>query len=135
MATILSVLAGIVVALAACWAALAVVMWRLHPGDASVRGTLRLLPDVIMLTKRLATDRTLPRTLRMRLWLLLGYLISPIDLIPDFIPVIGYADDAIVVTIVLRSVVRSAGEDALARHWPGSQDGLAVLRRSAGLTP
>lgn len=57
----------------------------------------------------------------------------PFDLIPDFIPVIGYADDAIIVAAVLRSVVRRAGADAVRRHWPGTQDGLAALWRAAGL--
>ena len=63
---------------------------------------LRLLP-------RLAADRSLPRGVRVRLALLLAYLASPIDLVPDFIPVIGYADDAIIVAAVLRSVARQAG--------------------------
>jgi uncharacterized membrane protein YkvA (DUF1232 family) len=133
VATILWLLVGVVVALVVCWAVLAVLMLRLNPGEASVRETLRLVPDVIRLTKRLAKDPTLPRGLRIRLWLLLGYLVCPIDLIPDFVPVIGYADDAIIVTVVLRSVVRAAGTDALARHWPGSPDGLAALARAAGL--
>jgi uncharacterized membrane protein YkvA (DUF1232 family) len=70
---------------------------------------------------------------RVRLWLLFGYLAMPFDLIPDFIPVIGYADDAIIVAAVLRSVVRRAGADAVRRHWPGTQDGLAALWRAAGL--
>jgi uncharacterized membrane protein YkvA (DUF1232 family) len=50
-------------------------------------------------------------------------------LIPDFVPVLGYADDAIIVALVLRSVSRSAGSDALAEHWPGTPEGLAALRR------
>jgi uncharacterized membrane protein YkvA (DUF1232 family) len=66
---------------------------------------------------------------RIRLALLLAYLALPIDLIPDFIPVLGYADDAIIVALVLRSVSRSAGSDALAEHWPGTPEGLAALRR------
>jgi len=61
-------------------------------------------------------------------------LAFPLDIIPDFIPVIGYADDAIMVCAVLRSVVRRAGPDAVRRHWPGSPDGLAALWRAAGLT-
>ena len=69
----------------------------------------------------------------LRLWLLLAYLALPIDLVPDFIPMLGYADDAIVVAIVLRSVVRRAGADALTRHWPGTRDGLTALRRLARL--
>ncbi|PWI10208.1 hypothetical protein DIZ27_14200, partial [Streptomyces sp. NWU339] len=94
---------------------------------------IRLLPDLLRLIPRLARDRTLPRGVRVRLWLLLAYLAMPIDLVPDFIPVLGYADDAIVVAAVLRSVVRHAGADALARHWPGTDDGLIAVRRLTGL--
>lgn len=67
------------------------------------------------------------------MWLLLAYLALPVDLVPDFIPVLGYADDAIVVVLVLRSVVRRAGPDAVARHWPGTAEGLAALRQVARL--
>ena len=70
---------------------------------------------------------------RVRLMLLLIYLVLPIDLIPDFIPVLGYADDAIIVVLALRSVVRRAGQDALRRHWPGSDDGLVAVRRLAAV--
>jgi uncharacterized membrane protein YkvA (DUF1232 family) len=63
----------------------------------------------------------------LRLYLLLGYLAIPIDLVPDVIPVIGYADDAIVIGVVLRSVIRRAGPDIVREHWPGSDDGLALL--------
>jgi uncharacterized membrane protein YkvA (DUF1232 family) len=70
---------------------------------------------------------------RVRLWLLLGYLALPVDLVPDFIPVIGYADDAVIVALALRSVTRHAGADALERHWPGTPEGLAAVRRLAGL--
>lgn len=69
----------------------------------------------------------------MRLALLLVYLASPIDLIPDFIPVLGYADDAIIVTAVLRSVVRRAGLDRVRSHWPGTDDGFAALTKLTGL--
>ena len=65
----------------------------------------------------------------MRLYLLLGYLAIPIDLVPDVIPVIGYADDAIVIGVVLRSVIRRAGPDIIREYWPGSDDGLALLTR------
>ena len=69
----------------------------------------------------------------MRLWLLLAYLAFPIDLVPDFIPVIGYADDVVIVAAVLRSVVRRAGPQAVRRHWPGTHDGLEALWRLARL--
>lgn len=94
---------------------------------------IRLLPDLLRLLRRLASDRTLPRGVRVRLGLLIAYLAMPFDLIPDFIPVIGYADDAIIVTLVLRSVVRRAGIDAVRRHWPGTDDGFAALCRLIGL--
>jgi uncharacterized membrane protein YkvA (DUF1232 family) len=65
------------------------------------------------------------------LLLLLAYLLSPIDLIPDFVPVLGYADDIIIVAIALRSVTRRAGQDAVERHWPGTPQGLQVIRQFA----
>ena len=64
--------------------------------------------------------------------LVAAYVLSPIDLIPDFIPVIGYADDALIVAIALRSVIRHAGVEAIDRNWPGSTDGLGVIHRLAG---
>lgn len=105
----------------------------IRPRGNLLSEALRLLPDVLRLVPRLARDKTLPRSLRIRLWFLLGYLALPIDLVPDFIPVLGYADDAIVVAAVLRSVVRRAGPQALDRHWPGTPDGLAAVRRLAGI--
>jgi uncharacterized membrane protein YkvA (DUF1232 family) len=94
---------------------------------------LRLLPDLLRLLRRLALDRSVPRAARVRLWLLLAYLATPIDLVPDFVPVLGYADDAIVVGFVLRSVVRRAGGPVVRRHWPGTDEGLAALGRLTGL--
>ena len=111
------------------WAVLIAVLWVSRPDETSLRDALRLLPDLLRLLKRLAADPSLPRGVRLRLALLLGYLAMPIDLIPDFIPVLGYADDAIVVALVLRSVTRTVGVDALQRHWPGTPDGLEAVRR------
>ncbi len=67
----------------------------------------------------------------MRLWLLFAYFALPVDVIPDFIPVIGYGDDAVITCLVLRSVVRRAGAAAVRRHWPGTEDGLAAIWRIA----
>jgi uncharacterized membrane protein YkvA (DUF1232 family) len=120
---------SIVGGLVLLWVVLAVMLWLAKPGDYDLKETLRLLPDVIRLIKRLAADPATPRGVRIRLWLLLGYLALPFDLIPDFVPVLGYADDAIIVALVLRSAARSAGPDALAKHWPGSPEGLAALNR------
>jgi uncharacterized membrane protein YkvA (DUF1232 family) len=115
------------------WLVLLAVLWRVRPDGLSTTAALRLLPDLIRLVRRLAGDRTLPRGVRLRLWLLLGYLLVPIDLVPDFVPVLGYADDVVVVALALRSVVRRAGTEALARHWPGTTAGLEVVSRLAGL--
>jgi uncharacterized membrane protein YkvA (DUF1232 family) len=111
------------------WAALVAALWFGKPDDVQLRDAMRLLPDVLRLLKRLAADPELPRGVRVRLVLLLGYLALPIDLIPDFIPILGYADDAIIVAFALRSVTRRAGPEALAKHWPGTPDGLAAIRR------
>jgi uncharacterized membrane protein YkvA (DUF1232 family) len=115
------------------WLVLLAVLWRARPDELTARGALRLLPDVLRLVRRLAADRSLPTSVRVRLWLLLAYLVSPIDLVPDFLPVLGYADDVVVVAWALRSVVRRAGREALAQHWPGEPAGLIAVTRLAGL--
>jgi len=130
----------IVVALAGglivVWLSLVGVMYvagRKEQDPTKLRDVLRLVPDVIRLLRRLAADPTLPRGVRIRLFLLVGYLVSPIDLIPDFIPVVGYADDAVIVVWALRSVTRTAGPEAVDRHWTGTPEGLRALKRLAGL--
>ncbi|MFF4620947.1 YkvA family protein [Nonomuraea jabiensis] len=125
---------GLVVALLVSWLALVVALAVVRPRGGLLRESLRLLPDMLRLVRRLAADRTLPRGVRIRLGLLPAYLAFPLDLIPDFIPVLGYADDAIIVAAVLRSVVRRAGMAAVERHWPGSSDGFAALVRLTGLS-
>ncbi|MGY1917247.1 DUF1232 domain-containing protein [Blastococcus sp. SYSU DS0973] len=117
------------------WLLTLALLWRDRPDGLTVRDSLRLLPDLLRLVRRLAADRSLPRAVRVRLWLLLAYLLSPVDLVPDVVPVLGYADDVVVTAWALRSVVRRAGYDPLVRHWPGQAAGLAVVRRLAGLTP
>jgi uncharacterized membrane protein YkvA (DUF1232 family) len=131
-----NILIGVVAGIVVMWLALIAVLWlakgRFDLG--ALGGGLRLLPDLLRLLKRLAADSSLPRGVRVRLWALLAYLIIPIDLVPDFVPVIGYADDAIIVAIALRSVIRRSGPEAIRRHWPGTTDGLAAVLRLAGGT-
>jgi uncharacterized membrane protein YkvA (DUF1232 family) len=124
---------GIVSAALVSWALLVLSLLLARPKGHLVQEALRLLPDMLRLLRRLAADSTLSRGVRVRLVLLFAYLALPFDLIPDFIPVIGYADDAIIVALVLRSVVRRSGAEALIRHWPGTADGLAALWRAARL--
>jgi uncharacterized membrane protein YkvA (DUF1232 family) len=129
MTLLLSIAAGLLVT----YLALLVVLLVARPKGNLLAETLRLLPDLLRLLRRLAADPAVPRAARVRLWLLLGYLAIPFDLVPDFVPVLGYADDAIVVSLVLRSVVRRAGAPVIRRCWPGTEDGLAALGRLTGL--
>jgi uncharacterized membrane protein YkvA (DUF1232 family) len=128
-------LIGVAAALLLAWLVLVAALLVIRPRGGLLREALRLLPDVLRLIRRLAADKTLPRGVRIRLGLLLAYLALPIDLIPDFIPVLGYTDDAIIVTAVLRGVVRHAGLDAVRAHWPGTDDGFAALARVTGIRP
>lgn len=130
-----SILLGVVVALAAIWVVMVVVLYLVARTEDPIqlRGVLRLVPDLVRLIRRLAVDPDLPRGVRWGLWALLAYLLMPVDLIPDFIPVMGYADDAVVIALALRWVVRASGPEALERQWPGTPQGLKTVRRLAGL--
>ncbi len=115
------------------WGLFMVVLLAFRPRGISFSEAKRLVPDIMRLLRALRSDPTLPSGVRRRLTLLLVYLASPIDLVPDFIPVLGYADDVIVVAVVLRSVARLAGAEAIDRHWTGSEAGLALIRQLVGL--
>lgn len=130
-----SLLLGLAAALALTYALLLGALLLARPKGSLLGESLRLLPDVLRLVRRLGADRSLPVGLRLRLWLLLAYLAMPIDLVPDVIPVIGYADDAILVGLVLRSVTRRAGAEVVRGHWPGTDNGFAAVARVAGLVP
>ena len=69
----------------------------------------------------------MPRRAKVALGLLVPYLASPIDLIPDFLPGIGQLDDVLLVAAALRYVVRRAGSEVVAEHWPGTADGLRIV--------
>ncbi|WP_285116178.1 DUF1232 domain-containing protein [Leifsonia sp. fls2-241-R2A-40a] len=103
--------------------------------DTDWRAIARLGPDVVRLIRRLAVDPAVPRATRWWLVALLVYLLLPIDLIPDFLPVIGYADDAIITAIALRFAIKHAGFGALERNWPGTADGLASVLSLARIRP
>lgn len=126
-------LIGLGVALLASWLLLVAGLLLARPKGPLLAEAVRLLPDLLRLLRRLAADRTLPRGVRVRPALLMVYLALPFDLIPDFLPIIGYADDAIIVAWVLRSTVRRAGLAAVRRHWPGTEDGFAALTRLNGM--
>ena len=95
------------------------------------RAVAGFIPDCIVLLKRLVADPRLSRTRKAALLLVIGYLAMPIDIVPDFIPVAGQMDDAVVVALALRSVLRGAGADLLREHWPGPERSLALVLRLA----
>ena len=135
--TLWGVVAGMAGGLVVLWLVLVVVLYaagRRRGGAARLAEALRLLPDVLRLLRRLAADPGVPRGVRLRLAGAVLYLAFPLDVVPDFIPVAGYADDVIVVALVLRSVARAAGVEAIDRNWPGTPDGLHAVKRVAGLT-
>jgi len=109
------------------------VVWLAMVGRRAHAGTLvRLIPDCAVLIHRLLRDPRVPRRSK---WLLIAgiaYLAMPIDLVPDFIPVAGQLDDAIIVALVVRNVLRAAGPERLEDHWPGSRASLDVLIRLSG---
>lgn len=121
------------VALVSLWATAGLAAWLLKPRDLSLGQALTLMPDTLRLLYRLAGDRTLSRAARMAVCGAGFYIAAaPVNIIPDFIPILGCADDILVVLLVLRFVAARAGRERLARHWPGSPEGLAVLMHGLG---
>jgi uncharacterized membrane protein YkvA (DUF1232 family) len=99
---------------------------------AEARALARFVPDCVVLFRRLLSDPRLPRSRKLLLVGLIAYLSMPFDIVPDFIPVAGQLDDAIIVALVLRTVLRAAGADVIREHWPGPEPSLNTLLRLAG---
>ena len=94
---------------------------------------LRALPDVVRLITRLATDPVLPRGAKIALAATAVYLLSPIDLIPDFVPFVGYLDDALLAAVVLDGLLNWVDRAVVLRYWPGTPESLDKLARVARL--
>lgn len=125
VATVVAVVAALyAVGVAAIW-------WyaRRLGETASLREAGRFLPDVLVLIRRLLRGGGLSRRARAGLGALAVYLVLPIDLVPDVLPLVGWADDIVLVVLVLRAVVRRSGAELIRERWPGSPGGLAVLLR------
>jgi uncharacterized membrane protein YkvA (DUF1232 family) len=109
------------------------VVWLVACGRRTdARALAGFIPDCLVLAGPHARDDRVPRRHKLLLLGLAGYLALPFDLVPDFIPVAGQLDDAIVAALVLRHLIRAGGEPLLRELWPGPEQSLAVLLRLAG---
>jgi uncharacterized membrane protein YkvA (DUF1232 family) len=100
----------------------------------TARALARLVPDCVVLFRRLLGDPRVPRRRKAILLLLVAYLLMPIDLVPDFIPVAGYLDDAVIVAFALRHILKGANATIVAEHWPGPPASLDMILRLAGVS-
>jgi uncharacterized membrane protein YkvA (DUF1232 family) len=98
-------------------------------GDA--RALAGFIPDCIVLFRRLLADPRMPRRYRVIVIAMLGYLVLPFDVVPDFIPVAGQLDDAVVVALALRAILRAGGLELIEEHWPGPRSSLAMILKLA----
>lgn len=121
--------------------AVAVIGWLLlvgflllHRPSRDIAGlALRLVPDLVRLVRRLLADTRTPASVRLALIGLLAYLLSPVDLVPDFVPVVGSVDDLIIAAVVLRWAGRRVGLDDLRAKWTGDPAGFEILCRLLGI--
>ena len=128
----LGVIIGIIVALVVLWAVLLVLFFVLRPKGVSVREMIGVIPDVLRLLRSVISDGSTPLDVRLVLIGLTAWILSPIDLIPDFIPVLGPLDDVVVAVVAMRYVRRRVGIEDLRKRWVGTPDGFALLARVIG---
>ena len=128
----LNLIVAIAVAVLVTWTLLLVLFWVLRPKGVPVREVIGVIPDLLRLLRSLISDRAVPIDVRVVLAFLIVWIVSPIDLIPEFLPGIGPLDDVIVAVVALRYTRHRLGMDELRRRWPGSADGFAVLARVIG---
>jgi uncharacterized membrane protein YkvA (DUF1232 family) len=131
---VLWILIDCAIALIVSSSVVVVVAFRARARGQSIGSIVRVLPDSIRLAAALHGDRSLPRSVRWRLRIALVYNLQPINLIPDFVPVIGFADNFFVIAWALRGAVSTAGTDAVESHWQGSTEGLRALYRALRLS-
>lgn len=123
---------GIVATVLVVWLALIGLLWVFRPRDVRLRELIHIVPDVLRLVRQLLTDHSAPLGVRLLLVGLLAWLLSPIDVIPEFIPILGPLDDVVVAVLVLRYVRRRLGEVELRRRWPGTTEGYELLSSVLG---
>jgi uncharacterized membrane protein YkvA (DUF1232 family) len=109
-------------------------------GDTTIQGrkliedAVLMIPNIIKLIGRLLTDSRVPRRSKIALGMAAAYVVSPIDLIPDVIPVIGWADDVLILMFALDSLIDRAGPEIVEEHWDGPGDLLSLIRDAIGVS-
>jgi uncharacterized membrane protein YkvA (DUF1232 family) len=91
-----------------------------------------LVPNLTRLFRGLISDPRVSRGSKVLLLVGAAWLASPIDLIPEFIPVLGPLDDAVVAALILRHLIRTAGPEVIAEHWKGDPATLQRIVRLSG---
>ena len=128
----LRALLDVALALVIVWGAFVGLLWLVRPRDVRLRELVRVVPDVVRLVRDLIREPSTPPAVRIILVGLLGWFVSPIDLIPEFVPVLGPLDDIVVAVLVLRWVRRQLGEDELKARWRGTDDGFRLFASVLG---
>jgi len=123
----LDLIIGIAVGLLVLWIALLVLFFLLRPRDVPLRELLAVVPDVLRLLGSLIRDESVPADVRLVVVGLVAWIVSPIDLIPEFIPVLGPLDDVVVAVVAMRYVRRRVGIADLEARWQGTPDGFTLL--------
>ena len=121
----LRIVVGIVVGILVLWAVL-------RPKGVSARELVGVVPDLVRMLRDIVRDPATPLDVRVVLVGLLVWIVSPIDLIPEFIPVLGPLDDVLVAVVALRYVRRRVGVEGMRARWRGTDDGFVLLGRVAG---
>jgi len=98
-----------------------------------MRALLRALPDIARMIMRLTGDPLLPKAAKIALAAAVLYLVSPVDLIPDFIPVLGALDDLLVAAIIVDGILNYVDRRLVLKYWPGSAESLERIARAAGM--
>lgn len=98
-----------------------------------VKSFLRALPAVARTLVRLAGDPMLPRSVKIALAAAVLYLLSPLDLVPDFVPLVGYLDDVLLGAVLVDGILSHVDRALILRYWPGSPDSLEKVARVARL--
>lgn len=120
-------IAGFAAGLIAVWLLFVAVLWAVRPRDVRLGQLVRIVPDVVRLVRDLIRDRSAPLGVRVAGVGLLAWLLNPVDLIPEFVPILGPLDDVVVAVLVLRYVRRRLGDQEFRRRWPGTPEGYGLL--------